>query len=135
MNEMDLSLSSQVSSQVSKSVPETLGSAINWQLILLAVMFIAVIFVAIKIVVHRHEARSLFVEMQKLEKERDVLAAQWSRLKLEQGTVLNQMSVEKHARWALGMKMPKTSEIEMIREPVKTMLAEDATLNRVTFSD
>ena len=57
---------------------------------------------------------------------------------MEQGTVLNQVSVERQARWDLGMKMPKTSEIEMIREPVKTMFADDsasAVATRVTSSD
>lgn len=135
MNDMDSSLSS----QVSRAVPKTMDSMINWRLILLVVMFVATIFIAIKTVVHRHESRALFVEIQKLDKERDVLAAQWSRLKLEQGTVLNQMSVERQARWELGMKMPKTSEIEIVREPVKTMLAEEAVspaiVTRVTFSD
>jgi len=94
-----------------------MDSVINWKLILLPVLFVAVVFVAIKTVVHRHEARSLFVEAQRLEKERDVLAAQWSRLKLEQGTVLNQVSVERKARWDLGMHIPKASDIQMIREP------------------
>ncbi|HIO96599.1 MAG TPA: cell division protein FtsL, partial [Leucothrix sp.] len=78
--------------------------------------FVAVIFVAIKTVAHRHEARAQFVELQKLEKERDKLAAQWSRLKLEQSTMLNQVRVERLARWDLKMQMPKLSEIKRIRE-------------------
>ena len=97
----------------------TVDSVVNWQLPLLVVLFVAVIFVAIKTVVHRHESRTLFMQLQVLEKERDKLSAQWSRLKLEQGTMLNQVRVEQNARWELGMLMPKTSEIKMIREPVK----------------
>ncbi len=97
----------------------TVDSVVNWQLPLLVVLFVAVIFVAIKTVVHRHESRNLFMGLQVLEKERDKLSAQWSRLKLEQGTMLNQVRVEQNARWKLGMQMPKTSEIKMIREPIK----------------
>ncbi|MEE9445936.1 MAG: cell division protein FtsL, partial [Cocleimonas sp.] len=88
----------------------------NWQFPLLSLLFVAVIFVAIKTVAHRHEARTQFVELQKLEKERDKLAAQWSRLKLEQSTMLNQVRVERLARWDLKMQMPKPSDIKMIRE-------------------
>ncbi len=97
----------------------TVDSVVNWQLPLLVILFVGVIFVAIKTVVHRHESRNLFMHLQVLEKERDKLSAQWSRLKLEQGTMLNQVRVEQNARWELGMQMPKTSEIKMIREPVK----------------
>jgi cell division protein FtsL len=97
----------------------TVGSVVNWQLPLLAVLFMAVIFVAIKTVVHRHESRNLFMQLQVLEKERDKLSAQWSRLKLEQGTMLNQVRVERNARWDLGMRMPKASEVKMIREPAR----------------
>ena len=97
----------------------TVDSVVNWQLPLLVVLFVAVIFVAIKTVVHRHESRTLFMKLQVLEKERDKLSAHWSRLKLEQGTMLNQVRVERNARWELGMQMPKTSEIRMIREPAK----------------
>jgi len=91
-------------------------SSNGWQFPLLALLFVAVIFVAIKTVAHRHEARAQFVELQKLEKERDKLAAQWSRLKLEQSTMLNQVRVERLARWDLKMQMPKLSEIKRIRE-------------------
>ncbi len=94
----------------------TLDSVINWQLPVLAILFVSVVFVAIKTVVNRHESRTAFVKLQKLEKERDKLAAQWSRLKLEQAVTLNQVRVEQYARWDLNMKMPKTSEIKIIQE-------------------
>ncbi len=106
-------------------------SGMGWQLPVLMVLFVSVVFVAIKTVVHRHESRTLFMQLQKLEKERDKLSAQWSRLKLEQGTTLNQVRVEQKARWDLSMKMPKTSEVRRVREVrkviVKPMLASPAT--------
>ena len=100
----------------------TVDSVVNWQLPLLAILFASVIFVAIKTVVYRHESRVSFMQLQKLEKERDMLAAQWSRLKLEQGAMLNQVRVERHARWNLKMSMPKASEIRMVREFAKPVV-------------
>ena len=92
------------------------GGKLNWQLILLLLLFIAVVFTSIKTVAQRHEARSQFVKLQALGKERDKLAAQWSRLKLEQSTMLNQVRVERLASRDLNMQMPKPSEKKMIRE-------------------
>ena len=97
----------------------TVDSVANWQLPLLAILFVSVVFVAIKTVVHRHESRAAYMKLQVLEKERDKLAAQWSRLKLEQATTLNQVRVEQYARWDLNMKMPKASEVKIIQEPVR----------------
>ncbi len=98
----------------------TVDSVINWQLPVLAILFVSIVFIAIKTVVHRHESRTAYVKLQKLEKERDKLAAQWSRLKLEQATTLNQVRVEQYARWDLNMKMPKASEVKIIQEPERT---------------
>lgn len=108
---------------------QTVDSITNWQLPLLAVLFVSVIFVAIKTVVHRHESRTLFMQLQKLEKERDTLSAQWSRLKLEQGTTMNQVRVEQQARWDLGMRMPKASEIKVVREPARIKKLEAVVQN------
>jgi len=97
----------------------SVDSIVNWQLPVLVVLFVSVVFVAISTVVHRHESRTAYIKLQQLEKERDKLAAQWSRLKLEQATTLNQVRVEKYARWELNMKMPKASEVKTIQEPEK----------------
>jgi len=103
--------------------PLSLDSVINWQLPLLSILFVSVVFVSIKTVVNRHESRTAFMQLQKLEKERDTLAAQWSRLKLEQAVTLNQVRVEQYARWDLNMKIPKASEVKIIQESKKTNIA------------
>ena len=121
----------------------TVDSATNWQLPLLAILFVSVVFVAIKTVVQRHESRTAYMKLQVLEKERDKLAAQWSRLKLEQGTALNQVRVEQYARWDLEMKIPKASEIRVVREPQvvkkgvasKQSIVDDKNLSKVSLSD
>lgn len=117
--------------------------AFNWQLPLLLALFVAVVFAAIKTVTQRHEARSQFVKLQNLEKERDKLAAQWSRLKLEQSTMLNQVRVERLASRDLNMQMPKPSEKKMIREtyierplvyPVMTATNNDKAVKKTTVA-
>ena len=112
-------------SKVKAAKQLTVDSVTNWQLPVLAILFVSVVFVAIKTVVHRHESRSSYMKLQKLEKDRDKLAAQWSRLKLEQGTALNQVRVEQYARWDLNMEMPKTSEIKTVREPLRAEIEID----------
>ena len=87
-----------------------------WQLPLLILLYISVIALAIKVVLNRHETRTLYGELQQLEKERDKLTARWSRLKLEEGTLFNQVVVERRAKQDLNMRMPKQSEIRVIIE-------------------
>lgn len=109
--------------------PLTLDSVVNWQLPLLAILFVSVVFVAIKTVVNRHESRAAYMKLQVLEKERDKLAAQWSRLKLEQAVNLNQVRVEQYARWDLNMKMPKTTDIKVVQEPPQPVSVVNAVKN------
>ncbi len=120
----------------------TVDSITNWQLPLLAILFGTVVFVAITTVVHRHESRNSFMQLQELDKERDKLVAQWSRLKLEQGAMLNQVRVERLARWDLKMKLPKASKVRIVREPAKMDLlpiakspANAALISKVALSD
>lgn len=89
---------------------------ISWRRTLIALLYVGVIAAAIQVVLNRHHARSLFSELQQLEKERDTLTAQWSRLKLEEGTLLNQVVVETRARQEMNMRIPRQSEIKVIYE-------------------
>lgn len=88
----------------------------KWQLGLLVMLYLLVIIVAVLVVMKRHESRALFVESQKLQKQHDILLAEWSRLKLEQGVVLNEIYVERKAREELGMKIPDAKDIRIVRE-------------------
>jgi len=103
----------------------------DWQLVILVVLFLSVLFVSVKIVVHRHQSRGLFMELQALEKNRDKLSARWSRLKLEQGTMLNQVRVEQMARKDLEMQIPKATEIKIVREILK-LKVKPMKLNKIS---
>jgi len=61
---------------------------------------------ALETVIARHQARKLFVEIQSLEKVRDHLHEEWSRLLLEQSTWATDVRIEMIARSRLDMKTP-----------------------------
>lgn len=88
----------------------------RWQFFGLTFLYVAVIGMSILVVSNRHQARQLFVEVQTLEKERDRLNSDWSRLKLEQSTQLHQLRIEQRAREGLKMRKPLAQDIGVIRE-------------------
>jgi len=90
--------------------------ASKWQVALLGLLYLSVIAVATLVVMQRHQSRALFVQSEKLTKQHNILIAQWSRLKLEQGVVLNEIYVERKAREDLGMRIPKAKDIRMVKE-------------------
>jgi cell division protein FtsL len=79
-------------------------------------LYALVIGMALLVVANRHHSRELFAELQRLEKERDELSADWSRLKLEQSTLLNQVHVETRSKEVLKMQKPSAGNIKVIRE-------------------
>lgn len=76
------------------------------KLIILLILMSAVFITALQCVMSQHESRKLFVEIQKLEKERDVLNEEWGRLQLEQSTWSTDGRIEETARDVLHMKTP-----------------------------
>lgn len=84
--------------------------------LVLAVLYLVVIGLSLLVVANRHESRRLFADVKKLEEERDRLSDEWSRLKLQQSTLLNQVHVETQARDSLGMRKPSAENIRVIRE-------------------
>ena len=81
-------------------------------LILTTMVFVS----AVEVVYARHQTRKLFVEIQDLEKERNILNEEWGRLQLEQSTWATDDRVESIARGELQMKPPEMKEIILIRQ-------------------
>ena len=69
---------------------------------------------AIGVVYARHEARRQFVELTRLEAERDELNIEFGQLKLEQATWAESNRVEQVAR-ALGMAFPGADQTVVLR--------------------
>lgn len=75
----------------------------------------ALILSALLLVVTRHESRSLFIQLQGLEKQRDVLDEEWGRLQLEQATWGAHARVEDMARNRLSMVTPSPDKVILVR--------------------
>ena len=88
----------------------------HWKLYVLLGLYVGVMFTAIQVVTQRNYTRTLFVESQESQKQRNVLTAEWSQLKLQQGTDLNEVRVEAQARRELGMHIPRAVDIRIIKE-------------------
>lgn len=82
---------------------------------LLIVLALANVATAVGVVYARHRHRVLFVELTKLEKERDELNIEFGRLQLEQATVAESTRIERVASVRLGMKFPEAGDVVVIR--------------------
>jgi cell division protein FtsL len=83
--------------------------------LLFLALTVGVFVSAMQVVIARHDARTLFVEIQKLEKIRDELNEEWGRLQLEQSTWATDVRVENLARSELGMKMPERDTLVLLK--------------------
>ncbi len=83
--------------------------------VFVAVLILANLISAIGVVHARYRHRQLFVELSQLEKNRDELNIEFSRLQLEQATWAESNRVDQIARNRLGMKTPEPTDIVVIR--------------------
>ena len=78
------------------------------------VLGVALLGAAIAVVWSKHEARSLFIELQRLNAERDRLDIEWGQLKLEQSAWATHGRVEQTARVGLRMVIPRPDEVRIV---------------------
>jgi cell division protein FtsL len=83
--------------------------------IALAVSWLAVLGSATAVIYARHEARDLFVRLERLNAERDALEMEWGRLQLEQSAWSSNAFVERVANAKLQMDMPQTRDVRIVR--------------------
>lgn len=81
----------------------------------LGCMTLLVMSSAIAVVYTKHINRSLHIQLQQLQKTRDNLHIEWSKLLLEQGTLGSDLRVEKIASDELNMFVPKAEEMMVVR--------------------
>jgi len=82
---------------------------------LLPVLWLAVLGSAMQVIYARHEARALFVRLEKLNSERDSLEMEWGRLQLEQSFWSSNAFVERVANAKLQMNLPQTRDVRIVR--------------------
>jgi len=78
-------------------------------------LYIVIILSALQVVISRHDARYLFVELQSLLQKQDKLNEQWGRLQLEYGAWAVNDRVEEYARTKLGMTEPIHSSVVLTK--------------------
>ena len=69
---------------------------------------------ALGLVTSQHQARKLYVELQKEQEAAKQIEVEWGQLQLEQSTWATHARVEKLAVQALGMRVPPASRIQMV---------------------
>ena len=69
---------------------------------------------ALGLVTSQHQARKLYVELQKEHELAKQLEVEWGQLQLEQSTWATHARVEKIAVQALGMRVPSSASIQVL---------------------
>lgn len=80
-----------------------------------AVLALGLVATAIGVVSAKHEARSLFIQLQGLNGDRDALEIEWGQLKLEQSAWATHGRVEQTARIGLRMVIPRPNDVRIVK--------------------
>ena len=81
---------------------------------LIPLMWLLVLASAAGAIFVKHRARELFVELEKVNRERDNLEIEWGQLQLEQSAWSTHDFVENVAASNLGMRTPPPKQIEVV---------------------
>jgi cell division protein FtsL len=84
--------------------------------VLLPILWLAVLASAVGVIYARHQARNLFVHLEKLNAERDALDMEFGRLQLEQSAWSSNAFVEHVASAKLQMNLPQTRDVRIVRQ-------------------
>ena len=87
------------------------------QTLLIALLAGAVLASGVGVAYTQHSNRQLFIELQKLQAERDNLEVEWELLRLEQSTLVTDSAVEDVARTRLNMLTPDPATVLYILPP------------------
>lgn len=83
----------------------------------LMLVSLGVIGAALAVVYQRHHHRQLFIELTRLEDQRDELNIEFGRLQLELATIAATDRVERIASTRLGMRIPQAEEQTVLVSP------------------
>lgn len=86
--------------------------------VVLVGLWLAVLASAVGVVWSKQQSRNQFVELQRLEKERDQLDTEWGQLRLEQSTWVTYGRIEKVAREELRMVIPDPKQVHLVEPSV-----------------
>ena len=80
-------------------------------------VFSLVLLLALSLVYTRVTTRSLYLQLQAYQQQRDDYNVEWGRLLLQEARYAEPRSIEKVARQQLGMILPLHEQISVIRLP------------------
>ena len=83
----------------------------------LVMLWCLVLVSAVGVVWSKQQTRNQFVELQRLEKERDQLDTEWGQLRLEQSTWVTYGRIEKIAHDDLHMVVPDPTQVHLVERP------------------
>jgi cell division protein FtsL len=75
---------------------------------------VALLISALATVYVQHYRRMQFVELRKLERDRDDMQVEWGQLKLEQSTWATHERIERLALEKLDLHMPPAAEVVLV---------------------
>ena len=78
------------------------------------ILFGILIACGLMLVTSQHQARKLYVELQKEQELTKQLDIEWGQLQLEQSTWATHARIEKIASRNLGMRVPTASRIQLV---------------------
>jgi cell division protein FtsL len=81
------------------------------------VVYVLVLLLALSLVYTRVTTRSLYLQLQGLQQQRDDFNVEWGRLLLQEARYAEPRYIEKTARRKLGMISPAREQIFVIRLP------------------
>ena len=84
------------------------------RVLVVAILAAAVLASAVGAVYARHEARRLFIELQRLNAVRDDLKVDWGRLQIERSTWASLGRVEQIADEKLDMRAPDPAQVVIV---------------------
>ncbi|NCF26089.1 MAG: cell division protein FtsL [Gammaproteobacteria bacterium] len=88
----------------------------NPRLPLAGLLAVALFVSALATVYVQHHRRMQFVELRKLERERDAMQVEWGQLKLEQSTWATHERIERLALEKLDLHMPPAAEVVLVKQ-------------------
>jgi len=82
--------------------------------LLIGGMCLAVLASSVGVVYVKHVDRSLFIELQRLERERDAMEVEWGKLSLEQSTWATHDRIERVAKEQLHLIIPPMDSVILV---------------------
>ena len=84
------------------------------RLVTTMVVGMALVVTAVSVVYVKHRSRTLFVELQSLERDRDRLNVEWTQLTLEITAWATHDRIEQVASKQLSFRMPTPADMEVM---------------------